>query len=167
MPILLALTILTSLVGLYYYLHAEVAKLMVVEAVTLTRQCTGSCTSYTVTLRPDGSVKFIGNANGIQNVEQISTIDISAFKRVTDALKEIGFTSLTTNFSEPAKHNIDGLCPKKENLPSLLTITLETGANKFVVKHDMGCSVLPIHSQFTKLANIIDQAANTDQWTRN
>lgn len=123
--------------------------------VTLTRSvCYGTCPDYTVTLRGDGSVEYVGRqfvGKRGRATDKVPPADVLALVRKLDAA---GFDRLA----------VPTPCPKgiATDNPTH-TLTLERGGRAHTVEHYMGNLCAP--PVLVELEDAVDAAAKTQRWT--
>ena len=159
-PFMAALVILIGLIGINFKLKNDISKLTDVESITLSREfCTNKCIEHTLSIASDGAVSFYGDDREFINTHKAVNIGIEGFDRVKRAIKEIDFYTLTTNYSEPGKHNIIGQCIYSHPDVDRMKISVKSPLGINNVSHRLACSVLPVHKRFSQLGEFIDKIA--------
>lgn len=130
-----------------------------VRYVSLQRTaCLGDCPVYDVTIRSDGTVWYVGIESVGQSGERQSQISTQNFARVVSELKAIDFFRF-----ESRRKGRRGCLHYKTDFPSITIRAVTAKADKSVYLYT-GCSDTKSSLALMKLAELIDEVANTPKW---
>lgn len=129
--------------------------------VTLHRTaCLGDCPVYNVTIQSDGKVQYIGIESVSQSGERESRISTESVARVEAELEAIHFFSF-----ESRRKGKKGCLTYKTDFPSLSVRAVTKKEDRSVYLYT-GCSDTKSSLALIKLAEIIDEAADTSKWIK-
>lgn len=127
-------------------------------AITFERTgCYGTCPSYLLTIKGDGTVQYTGRDNVKVKETREGTIKLGAIRGLLSEFARANFLSISDDYSsEKCKC---GFCT---DLPSAIVGLRVKGATQ-AVNHYYGCRCAP-RSLFG-LETAIDKSVNVEQWT--
>ncbi len=120
--------------------------------------CLGSCPVYSVTVEADGSVRFVGDEYVAQLGTHESKVAPEAVARLQSELKKAAFFSLRSR-----KKGRLGCLRAKSDHPSVVVRTVTPTDDK-TVSFYTGCPETKDSAALVKLADAIDEIANTANW---
>ena len=79
--------------------HIEVARHGITEIGLERTTCKGVCPAYTVVLKSDGSVRYVGRSNALKRGEHTGRIPKAQFDRLAEFINEVGYMELDSTYS--------------------------------------------------------------------
>jgi hypothetical protein len=138
--------------------------------ITLSRgPCYGTCPSYTVTIKGDGTVTLAGTKFSVsrdtssprQEVKGQGSISQDQLRDLVAEFEHINYFSLNGNYTTQGTD-----CPSYSTDASTATTSIKINGSSKSVSHYRGCSGTDTLRTLGDLENRIDKVAGTEQWLK-
>jgi hypothetical protein len=123
--------------------------------------CFGTCPSYKLTIKADGSVTFEGHRCVKHIGTAKSAIPREQLRKLLAMFEETKFFDLKDQYIS----HLDGCESEVTDNPSAITSITVNGKSK-TVTHYYGCLGIELLDHLAKLERAIDNAVSSDQWIR-
>lgn len=120
--------------------------------------CFHSCPEYSVSVSPDGSVRYNGLRNVAHTGVRTATVPADSAAALFKFADSVGFESLAGQYI----HGTRGCDPYIADLPGLIVTLVRSGGGTRV-EGDAGCPSIP--SALVNFATMIDHVAGAERWT--
>lgn len=150
----------------FAYGQRDIPKDLVIELVR--SPCYGSCPSYSLRITADGSVTFrpISYSGSMTMFGEPlkGRVTRQQLRQLLSEFRKIKFRSIRSRIEPSDRRSIPECRIMGTDAPSAETILTAAGTTKRVY-HYLGCHGSSVVEDLNKLDNLIDEVANTQQWT--
>jgi hypothetical protein len=134
---------------------------VIISAVSIERQgCFSPCPVYRLTVHADGTVVYEGLMHVNETGQRVGRATPDDVERLFDAVRGIDFFALDERYSFGAPG-----CPQAVTCDTTVVTSVEAHGCKKTVSHYHGCKGSPKLAELSALERLIDETANSVQWT--
>lgn len=134
--------------------------------------CFGWCPAYGLRISGDGIVEFTPQGSFAQRgdgsalpIPLRGTISHDGLQSLLAEFKRIGFFKLRRHYGSALTYKRSSSCPEVRTDSPTATITIVANGKRKTIDHYLGCNGSPTLVQLEFLERLIDDTANTQQWT--
>ena len=129
-------------------------------------ECMGRCPAYELTVKPDGSVLFNGEAWTTVKGKANGKLSSTELRKLRKEVENSGFFTLKDSYTSQED------CPLFATDNPTVILSINLNGRKKEITHYLGCreddpndrSIRHFPEQLYKLENLIDEIARTERW---